>query len=76
MSATAVSLNLDKTKLHAAATALKSEKADVLNSLSADPKAFLARFGVGIDDGTAHAIKRRVAGKNQAAPASVVHIDV
>ncbi len=73
--ATVLSFNLDKSKLQSAAAALKNEPS-VIGALEADPKAFLARFGVGIDDATAAAIKGRLSGKQQAKPASVVHIDI
>ncbi|MDC8016125.1 hypothetical protein [Tahibacter soli] len=75
--ATVTNVALDSSKLHAAAVALKSEK-DILGSLEADAKTFLARFGVSVDDATAKAIQQRVSTRGDAAPApaSVVHIDV
>lgn len=73
--ANVMNVALDTNKLQAAAAALKAEK-DVLGLLEADAKGFLARFGVTVDDATAQSIQQRVAGRSEATPAAVVHIDV
>jgi hypothetical protein len=70
-----VALNLDEARMKAAATELK-DSPDVVSELSTDPKAFMQRFGVAIDDAAATAIRDRLASAGEAKAASVVHIDL
>jgi len=70
-----VALTLDDSRIQAAAAELKNSP-DVVGELSADPKAFMERFGVAIDDAAAAAIRERLAGAGEAKAATVIHIDL
>jgi hypothetical protein len=70
-----VRITADLAKAKAAASQLKGSvtAADV----EKDPKAFLARLGVEVDDQTASMIKKGLSArtKSSATPAMIVHID-
>jgi|GEM_PF-1078204 len=70
-----LAMNLDEARIKAAAADLKNSP-DVIGDLAKDPKAFMNRFGVEIDDATAAALKQRLSGAAAGAAAGVIHIDL
>lgn len=72
-----ISMTLDKEKMRAAAKQLQKSP-DVVAELEHDPKEFLARFGVNVDDATSKSITKRLSGVKASGgkPAGIVHIDI
>jgi hypothetical protein len=71
-----VALKFDQSKAKDAAKELRSDPA-MLGQLKEDPKAFLAKFGLDVDDNTADLIKKRLSAepKEGVVQNSIVHID-
>ena len=71
-----ISITADLKKVREAATKLKAHAPSAAD-IEADPKGYLAKLGVEIDDQTAAAVKARFAKRSATpSPAAIIHIDV